>query len=46
MNKEGIKLESMTPFEYIREQEDEKRKQIEESKMTQSAKIILNESEL
>ena len=35
----------MTPFEYLKEQEEQKHKQVEESKMTQSARIIMNESE-
>ena len=38
MNKQGVKLESMSPFDYLREQEQLKQKLLEESKMTQSAR--------
>ena len=38
MNQEGVKLEGMTPFDYIKEKELVKQRVIEESKMTQSAR--------
>ena len=46
MNRQGVKLESMTPFDYIREQDQLKQKLVEESKMTQSARVLASEKEV
>ena len=46
MNSQGVKLESTTPFEYLAEQEEKKKRLLEESKMTESARIRASEFEI
>lgn len=46
MNRLGVRLEDHSPFEWLREQERKKQKQLEEEKMTETARFRAEEAEM